>query len=364
MIGQHNSHFCCGLIGYGRNMKFFIWTKKNLFGKSKEEQGIALIVVLALTVLLSLLTFSTVTFSRISYRLSSINTTRLHSKYLAESAAVKTIWLLASDIAKHPTRSLASDKDEEEENERFLADGSIHKIENDEDAEISVKIFDAASGIDISGSNPVKFLQKHKSAYEDDDEKLEDYKFFLNSVLDYVDSNDFVHINGGFEKDDYKEEGMEPLPRNYAMQYREEMLWIPDVEKFFTPSKDGLMNAFRLIPPKGLPPIRGNSNFFAENNENLMQLETGLDKTDVESIFKARNELLKSKTSLMDSLDDDIYKKVKGKYSFRESGFYTFLVDASPGKNMAGRIFTCTIRIGRTLTGGKELRFYDWHFLR
>ena len=344
-------------------MEYSNWINKKNFSNDNEENGIALIVVLALTVLLSLLTFSTVTFSRISYRLSSINTHRLHSGYLAESAANRTIWLLAYDIAKHPSRSLASDKEEEEE-ERFLADGSVHKIENDEDAEVSVKIFDAASGIDISGSNPVKFLQKHKTAYEDDDEKLEDYKFFLNSVLDYVDSNDFVHMNGGFEKDDYEAEGMEPLPRNYAMQYREEMLWIPDVEKFFTPDKNGLMNTFRLIPPKGLPPIRGNSNFFAENNEDLMQLETGLDKDEVQSVFKARNELLQSKTSLIDSLDNDVLSKVKGKYSFRESGFYTFLVEASPGKNMAGRIFTCTIRIGRTLTGGKELRFYDWRFLR
>jgi hypothetical protein len=272
--------------------------------------------------------------------------------------------MLTSDIAKHPGRSLGSDKEEEEEEERFLADGSVHKIKNDEGAEITVKIYDAASGIDISGSNPVKFLQKHKTAYEDDEEKLEDYKFFLNSVLDYVDSNDFVHMNGGFEKDDYEAEGMEPLPRNYAMQYREEMLWIPDVEKFFTPNKDGVMNAFRLIPPKGLPPIRGNSNFFSENNEDLMRLETGLEKDEVESVFKARNELLESKTSLTDSLDEEVYRKVKGKYSFRESGFYTFLVEASPGKNMAGRIFTCTIRVGRTLAGGKELRFYDWRFLR
>jgi len=359
MIGQRSSDLMVGLVLDVMKKRL---SKRDL--NSKEENGIALIVVLALTVLLTLMTFSTVTFSRLSYRLSSINTHRLHSAYLAESAAMRTIWLLASDISRHPSRGLGSDNEEEEEMERFLADGTAHKIKNDEDAEVSVKIYDAASGIDVSGSNPVKFLQKHKSAYEEDDEKLENYKFFLNSVLDYVDSNDFVHMNGGFEKDDYKEEGMEPLPRNYAMQYREEMLWIPDVEKFFTPNNDGLMNGFRLIPPKGLPPIRGNSNFFAENSCDLMRLETGLDEEEVNSVFKARNELLKSKTSLIDSLDESVLSKVKSKYTFRESGFYTFLVEASPGKNMAGRIFTCTIRLARTVTGGRELRFYDWRFLR
>ena len=328
-----------------------------------EEKGIALIVVLTLIVLLSLLTFSTATFSQISYRLSTINRDRIKSAYWAESAAARTMWLLASDIKKHPSRALESD-DDEEEVERFLANGSSHTIKNEDEAEIKVKIYDASTGIDISGSNPIKYLQKHKTAFEDDKDKLEEYKYFLNSVVDYVDTNDFVHLNGGFEKDDYKAEGMEPLPRNYAFQYREEILWVPEIEKFFTPNKDGIMNAFRLIPPKGLPPIRGNSNFFSETNQNVMQLKTGLQKDEVDSIFKARNDLLKSKTSLADSLDQDILKKVKGKYSFRESGFYTFIIEASPGKEMAGRIFTCTIRLTRNITGGKELRYYDWRFLR
>jgi hypothetical protein len=331
--------------------------------KKYEEKGIALIVVLTLIILLSLLTFSTVTFSQISYRLASVNRDRSQSAYWAESAAARTMWLLASDIIKHPTRSLGSEGEEEEE-ERFLADGSVHTIKNQDEAEIKVKIYDAASGIDISGSNPIKFLQKNKTAFEDDKDKLEEYKYFLNSVLDYVDSNDFVHLNGGFEKDDYEAEGMAPLPRNYAFQYREEILWIPEVGKFFTPNNDGIMSVFRLIPPRGLPPIRGNSNFFSETNSNLMKLQTGLEQEDVESIFQARKDLLKSKTSLADSLGQDVLTKVKSKYSFRESGFYTFIIEASPGKGMAGRIFTYTVRLTRNIAGGKELRYYDWRFLR
>ena len=329
-----------------------------------EEKGIALIVVLSLIVLLSLLVFSTVTFSQISYRLASINRDRSKSAYWAESAAARTMWLLASDIIRHPTRSLGADGEEEDEEERFLADGSVHIVKNNQEADIKVKIYDAASGIDISGSNPIKFLQKNKTAFEDDKDKLEEYKYFLNSVLDYVDSNDFVHLNGGFEKDDYEAEGMAPLPRNYAFQYREEILWIPEVQKFFTPSKDGIMSVFRLIPPRGLPPIRGNSNFFSETNSNSMKIQTGLDQEDVDSIFQARKDLLKSKTSLVDSLGQDVLSKVKSKYSFRESGFYTLIIEASPGKDMAGRIFTCTIRLTRNIAGGKELRYYDWRFLR
>ena len=332
--------------------------------KKIEEKGIALIVVLTLIVLLSLLTFSTATFSQISYRLSSINRDRLKSTYWAESAASRTMWLLASDIIKHPTRALGAVDEDEDEMERFLADGSVHMIKNEDEAEIKVKIYDAATGLDISGSNPIKVLQKNKTVFEDDKDKLEEYKYFLNSVLDYVDSNDFVHLNGGFEKDDYKAEGMAPLPRNYAFQYREEILWVPEIEKFFTPNKDGVISVFRLISPKGLPPIRGNSNFFSETNSNSMQLNTGLEKGEIDSIFKARKDLLKSKTSLADSLDQDVLNKVKSKYSFRESGFYTFIVEASPGKGMAGRIFTCTIRLTRNIAGGKELRYYDWRFLR
>jgi len=331
--------------------------------ESNYEDGSALIVVLGLITLISLLTVSIVTFSQVSDRISKLTCDRSKAAYWAEGATDRAIWLLRNDIVKHPTRRLGKEKDDEDNIERFLADGIIHSYKNYEGSSIKVSIFDAIHGIDISGSRPTRYLQKHQSSFADDKDKLEAYKLFLNSVVDYVDPNDFTHLNGGFEKEDYEDIGMAPLPRNYAMEYSYEMFWIPGFQEFFPVDKYGRIPGFRIIAPHGLRQLRGTGNIFAAD-ANQLKLQAGLSDEEIAQVTIAKKAWDSNQVPLSDSLAPDLLGKLKRKFSFRESGYYTFIVEASPGQGFASRIFTCTLQITNYLSPSNEIRYYEWRFLR
>ena len=329
----------------------------------KNEEGTALIIVLGLIALISLMTISIVTFSQTSYQISKITCDRSKASYWAEGAVARAIWMVHYDKVTHTTRSLGKKK-EKSEVERFQADGTQHNLKSYTDGKVQVAIFDASNGIDISGSNPTKYLKKKQSSFESDPEAFEEYKLFLNSVIDYVDTNDFVHLNGGFEKEDYEAEGMAPLPRNYQMQYREEILWIPNCENFFSPDQYGRMSTFRIIAPKGLRQLRGEDNFYSANANQIKERMNIKDQEQVDEILQARKAWTTKKIPLSDSLSPALIGNLQQKFSFQESGYYTLLINASPGKGLAGRLLTCTIQITPNLSTSSELRYYEWRFLR
>ena len=112
-----------------------------------------------------------------------------------------------------------------------------------------------------------------------------------------------------------------------------------------------------------MPQLRGNSNFFSADPSQI-QLTTGLEDAQVQEVIGAKNSWLSNKTPLSEILAPDILGKLKQRYSFRESGYYTFIVNASPGKGLAGRILTCTIQVTRNISNYSDLRYYEWRFLR
>lgn len=334
----------------------------------REEEGSALIIVLGLITVISLLAMTIVTISQLTDKISKVTCDRSRSAYLAESAVERTIWLLRHDIATHPSRKLGK-VGEEDEGERFLADGRGHdfgaKDEEDEDygIKVTVSIFDAVSGIDVSGSRPTRYLQKNLSSFEEDPLKLENYKLFLNYVVDYVDSNDFLQITGGFEKDDYDSIDMFPLPRNYSMQYKYEMCWIPGFGDFFTVDKYGRIPSIRIIAPLGLRKLRGNANFFSSNDDEL-RMGASLDLEQESEVMAAKKALLEDSKSLSESLSPDLFGKLQQRFSFHESGFYTFIAKVSLGDGRASRIFTLTTQVTNNISTTKGIRYYEWRFLR
>ena len=334
----------------------------------REEEGSALIIVLGLITVISLLAMTIVTISQLTDKISKVTCDRSRSAYLAESAVERAIWLLRQDIAKHPSRSLGKGS-EEDEGERFLADGKEHSFgvtdkENpDYGIKVTVSIFDAVSGSDVSGSRPTRYLQKYISLFEEEPLKLENYKLFLNYVVDYVDSNDFLQPNGGFEKDDYDSIDMFPLPRNYSMQYKYEMCWIPGFGDFFTVDKYGRIPSIRIIAPLGLRKLRGNANFFSSNGDEL-RMGASLDVEQGSEVMAAKKALLNDNKSLSDSLTPGLFGKLQQRFSFHESGYYTFVAKVSMGKEGASRVFTSTAQVTNNISTTKEIRYYEWRFLR
>ena len=329
----------------------------------RDESGIALIAVMTTLLLIAILASSITTLALISNQVSKVTCDIAESAYMAEGAADRTLWLLKNDRTLHPRRDLDYDVDNNDI-ERFMADGSEHKMDY-YGGTATVRILDAASGIEISGSSPQNALRLSQQTFGDDGEKWERYKIFLDRLKDYTDSNDLVSLNG-MEKKDYADAGLAPLPRNARMKYREEILFIPGSEEFFQPDRNGILSGLRLIPQYGLKNIKGKNSFFSVSAD-ILKKDTHISDDEYQSIIEARQRWEREHIPISELIDPELLRKVKLRYSMRESGYYTIMVKASPGPGLPGKIFTYTLYIpGRSsnLTRGNTFRYYDCRFLK
>jgi hypothetical protein len=146
------------------------------------------------------------------------------------------------------------------------------------------------------------------------------------------------------------------------MEYREEMLWIPGADEFFQP-ENGLMKVFRIIAPASLSQIRGRENFFSADKTSLEQ-NGRLSSEEYQDVLEAKRLWEKEQVPLTDTLNPELLSKVKSSYSMRESGFYTIVVEASPGEGLPGKTLTCTLQISNNLVTGEALKMYEWRFLK
>ena len=342
-------------------------TKERNITEFRDESGIALIAVMTTLLLIAILASSITTLALISNQVSKVTCDIAESAYIAEGAADRTLWLLKNDRTLHPGRNLGNYDylgADESEPERFMADGTEHKMDY-YGGTATVRILDAASGIEISGSSPQNALRLPQQTFDDDTGKWERYKTFLDRVKDYTDSNDLVSLNG-MEKKDYADAGLAPLPRNARMKYREEILFIPGSEEFFHPDRNGILSSFRIPPQYGLRSIRGKNNFFSVSEDTLKK-DTHFSDDEYLSLIEARKKWETGQIPLSELLDPALLRKVKQRYSMRESGYYTIIVKASPGPGLPGRTFTYTLYIpGRSsnLTTGKTFRYYNCRFLK
>ena len=339
--------------------------KLRKFCEDSREKGIALIAVLGIMVLVGLLSASIASLSLITRQLSKVNCDMEDSVYRAEGAADRIIWLIRKDRELHPTRSLGNidyADQQDDELERFVADGTRHELDY-YGGKVTVSIQDAAAGKEISGATPDRMLHRPQTAFGEDYDKYERYNNFLKALKDYTDGDDLVSPDGGMEVDDYNSIGLAPLPRNNRMEFREELLLIPGAEEFYTPDQNGIVSSLRIIPPRGLRTIRGRENFFSTDQNNF-SLNGDFSETEYPLIIESRKLWKNEQIPLSETLDADILSRVKRDYSMKESGVYTLIVNARPGENLPGKLFTCTVQISVNLTSGRELQYYEWRYLK
>ncbi len=325
----------------------------------REESGAALIAVLSILLVISLLVASSLTISQITSYISAETSNRVTSAYSAEGAGARILWLLMKDKENNPERELGAEKKEEEGEEgeeRFLADGTKHSFTFN-DMEVEVAIYDMASGTDVSGQNPAEKLKKTEEDFKDLEESYEDYQEFLDCLSDYIDSDPFVRLNGA-EKNEYAEQKKPLLPRNRPLQFREELLWVQKATDFFKPDENGIFSEVQIIPLKGMQKIVGKKSIFSVSKNELMK-DCGMTPEEAASVIEAREKWEKDKELLSENLDENIMEKLKGKYSFKESGFYTFIVRVKPAFGKSERKLTFSMKVDSRMNG-KNYRYYDW----
>lgn len=315
--------------------------------KTEKEQGIAFITVLALLSTVSILVASAIAVSQYSAAETDTFLSMQRSALEAESAMNRVICLLLADRSRNTDRKLGTPADTPEE--RFSADGTIHHVMAGERS-VSVQIFDAIAGLDISGRNPLRQLRDRRL------EKDHRREQFLAQVADYVDADGLLSP-GGMEASQYRAAGIPVLPRNRPLQFREELLWIPGAEKFYPPSGNGILEAVRLIPPEKLRPLSGRPNLYSTPVSVIAELcvltqEEEAMLRDAFLLWRTR------KQPLQENLPASVIGKLEMNLSSRESGVYSIVVDTAseeiPGVRLRAVI--------RPAAGDRYLEYYEFFY--
>ena len=174
----------------------------------RGERGAALIAVLALVSTCSVLVAAMVLLGRVHRTEVHTRCLMSTSRYLAESAMSRIVWLLTADREIFPD-SVPGEVDYDEfSHDRYMADGVIHTMEY-MGRTVRFRIEDAVCGLDLSsGASGLEVLLAGR---EDETAVADALESFGDRISEYIDDDDSV-TGDGMEADDFEAAGQEPLP--------------------------------------------------------------------------------------------------------------------------------------------------------
>ena len=118
--------------------------------------------------------------------------------------------------------------------------------------------------------------------------ELDDTSGIINSYLDWVDEDNFVRVNGA-EEFYYKGQGLPYGPRNYAIQYKEEVKWVKGMSKELYGKIEPFLT---LLPSTGFNPntasdevLMASLNINEESLENLKDYRSKMAVTSDTELF-------------------------------------------------------------------------------
>ena len=127
-----------------------------------------------------------------------------------------------------------------------------------------------------------------------------------------------------------------------------------------------MLSSVRLIAPYGLNDISRNSsnpNFFTADRF-MLKVQGRLEDEEIDEVIAARDEWLKEKTKLSEQLDGLLLNRLRSRFSFNESGYFTIRIESPEKSKRPSRrlIFTYP---AFEITGPQNdmVRYYDWLML-
>jgi len=312
---------------------------REAFVHPRRESGLALMMVMgvlaSVMLLLAHLMLVSQLISKESYQVSS----KLAMRYRAESAAETAFWLHLTDRRLYTNRTLGRDTSEREEDgfEPWMLDGRPHEM--DEGATV-VYLATAEPPLKVTALDQLK---KGLDA-SDDADLIEAIDDFINCYEDYVDKDDLVKINS-YETKEYAADGFYTLPRNGAMQFREELYWLPNWTQVVNA-------AVMVVPPRGIQyntSSNSRPSFFTASDADFCRLlDISPESAELEAIHYTLQEWNQNGTPIEDTLDDPLLSQVRNRFSFDETGLATVaaLATDSNRENQAGYRVTREARIG------------------
>jgi len=331
------------------------------------EKGSALVAALCLIFMAGMLSATVLALSRIATFDVRAHVDLQRSAYVNEGVANRIQFLLAADRNVNPGSTQLGELDYTEfEYDRYTADGIPHIIDY-HGTEVQVVICDAVSGFDLSNSAYRTTLQNLVSAMELDDADINDrVQTLIERITDYIDQDDNTSGNDGMEADDYEAAGRAPLPRNSSFRYREELLFIPGFTELFKPDRFGMLSDIRLITPYGMTSLNRNGSLpsFFTADRLLLKVQGRLEDEEIDEVLAARDEWFRERTKLSDSLDGLLLNRLRSRFSFNESGFFSIRIEAPDRSGRPSRrLFFTYPAFDITGPSNDRVEYYDWLML-
>ena len=333
-------------------------TRKN-FDNSRES-GAALIAVLCLIFTAGVLTATTLALSKAGSFNVTAHVKMQRSMLVAEGVANRVGWLIAADRSLYSSETVGETVYDDYDYDRYVADGTPHVIDYYGE-EVQFTITDARNGVDLSSSGYSAALRSLVQNRDDEADWSDAATALRSQIADYIDSNSDTTGEDGMEEPNYDELDMRPLPRNAAMQFREELLYLPAFRELFTTDRHGRLSDVRLIPPANTVSLSGTPSLITATDD-MLKSYCNLEDGEVTEVRDAINAWRKEKTPLSESLDTELLSKL-GALSRTESGNYTVTVEAAPSQKRPFRRLTFSFpAFGVSGPENEVLKYLEWMF--
>ena len=272
-----------------------------------RQRGMALMLVLGVLATVLLMVAHLMTVAEVIAKEAKVAALRSEMRYQAEAAADTGFWMLLTDRRLFANRKLGQSLEAREavsDFEPWMVDRRAHAFDNDS---CYVYLQAAEQAFIVTKPDTLK-----DNVDPDDQEKLDEISEFIDVLNDYTDRDDLKKLYGK-EVDDYAADGFPTLPRNNAMQFREELYWLPNWQNC-------VVGEVTVIPPRNINYVMGKNkpSFFSASEDYVKQV---LDLGDNEwgAIEQAREEWANNGTPLEDSLDAALYQTILGAFDFNEA---------------------------------------------
>lgn len=321
----------------------------------------ALISVLCLIFSAGILTAATLALSQSGTFAMSAHLELQRSMLIAEGVAARVQFLMAADRNLFPNDKPGAVDYTLYEHDRFMADGVKHTLEYYGEV-VSVVVRDAVSGWDMSSSGYQSVLNSIAAQDDAGDDLVDLVNQVSHRLGDYLDSDEDIREYGQ-EAADYEDQMKKPLPRNGAMQFREELLYIEGFTELFPLDKDGRLSNIRLIPPENTSSLSGTQTLFTADRE-MIKLQCDLSEDELDTVEDALERWRSEQVLLTDSLDEELLSRLQSKFSTVESGAYTVEISSGGEKPRPFRKLVFSYA-GFEVSGPENqmLRYLEWNFL-
>jgi len=321
-----------------------------------SESGVALVAVLAMLMTVSLLVMSMVVYSQLAGYGIRNDAEMLRSRYVAEGAMNRIIWLIAADNNVYNTTDMVDFDYNEYEEERFLPDGRVRELDY-YGTIVKYRIENGMGGISIDNGINNAMTQLTRIRSVDDEDFSEAITVFKNRYGDYTDPDDSINVDG-MEENEYEElEENTLLPRNAALKYREELWYIPDGIKFFPPDRNGRMT---MINPLGMGSRRNAKPDLFQANYSLLTNYSNLSHEDAMETLRVVKEYKRSPSILSEAFDPLLLANLRNYYTISNTGCYRITIENAAGGKPSVKMDATLFDPGIEVDSAFTIPFYDW----